>query len=104
MIKKSDLYVFVYQNGRLSVSVGYEHFPGSQTSIKIGARRFDTRDKDGDFSNSAQLVSLMGDGAPVVTRYMKWPYQHYVDDEFVAYGLSTSVAVAKWLIKNGVYR
>lgn len=104
MIKKGDLYVFVYQGGRLSVSVGYEHFPGSQTSLKIGARRFDTRDKDGDFSNSAQLVNLMSDGAPVVTRYMKWPYQHYVDDEFVAYGLTTSVAVAKWLIKNGDYR
>jgi len=101
---KGDLYVFVSQGGGVSVSVGYEHFPGSQTSIKIGAKRFDTRDRDGDFGNSAQLVRLMRDGTSVVTRYMKWPYQHYLDDDFVVYGLGTSVTVANWLIKNGDIR
>ena len=104
MVKKGDLYVFVDQNGKLSLSVGYEHFPGSQTSIKIGAKRFVTRDRNGNFSSAAQLVNMMGDGTAVVTRYMKWPYRHYVDDEFVTYGLNTSVTVAKWLIKNGDIR
>jgi hypothetical protein len=100
-IYREDLWVGVYGNGRMTFSVGDEHFPGSQTSIKIGSRRFDTGQRDGYFGNAPQLVQLMKNGTPVVTRYMKWPYREWIDQEFVAHGLGTAVQVARWLVKNG---
>lgn len=101
LIKKGDLYIFVKQGGKVLVSVGDEHFPHSQTSIKIGSKRYDTIERDGFFGNGAQLVNLMHNGTPIVTRYMKWPYRTWVDDEFNAYGVNTAVQVARWIIAKG---
>lgn len=101
LVKQGDLYVFVKADGKVLVSVGDEHFPGSQTSIKIGAKRFDTTERDGFFTTGNQIVSLMRNGTPVVTRYMKWPYRSWIDTEFTAYGLDTAVHVARWIIKKG---
>lgn len=101
LVYKDDLYVGVYGNGRLTFSVGDEHFPGSQSSIRIGARRFDTSQRDGYFPNAAQLVQLMKNGTPVVTRYMKWPYREWNDKEFVSYGFDTAIQTARWILKNG---
>lgn len=101
LVYKDDLYVGVYGNGRLTFSVGDEHFPGSQSSIRIGSRRFDTGQRDGYFPNAPQLVQLMKNGTPVVTRYMKWPYREWIDKEFVSYGLGTAIQAAHWILKHG---
>ena len=101
LINKGDLYFFVKPGGKVSVSVGVDHFPSSQTSIKIGARRFNTMQRDGNFANGSQLIGQMRNGTPVVTRYMKWPYRTWVDDEFTAYGVSTAMHVARWIIAKG---
>jgi hypothetical protein len=78
-----------------------EHFPGSQSSIRIGSRRFDTRQRDGYFPSAPQLVQPMKNGTPVVTRYMKWPYREWIDKEFVSYGFDTAIHAARWILKNG---
>lgn len=101
VIHKGDLYIFVKPGGKILVSVGYDHFPSSQSSIKIGAKRFDTSERDGNFAHGAQLINLMHNDVPIVTRYMKWPYRTWVDDEFRAYGIGTAVQVAKWIIAKG---
>jgi hypothetical protein len=103
LIHKGDLYIFVRPGGKISVSVGNEHFPRSQTSIKIGSKRFDTTEQDGFFANGAQLAGQMGNGIPVVTRYMKWPYRTWIDDEFTAYGVKTSIQVARWVMVKGEF-
>lgn len=103
-VTKGDLYIFVKSDGRLLVSVGDEHFPNSQTSLKVGSKRFDTTQRDGFFANGKQIVAAMRNGTPVVTRYMKWPYRSWVDAEFDAYGVETAVQVARWLIKKGDFK
>lgn len=100
-VNRGDLYVFVYQSGPIKVSIGNEHFPGSTTSIRVGLKRFDTSDRDGDFSQSASILAAMKDGAQVVTRFMKWPYREWVDEEFDVYGAQVAVKIAQWLLKNG---
>jgi hypothetical protein len=100
-VDRGDLYIFVYQSRPIKVSIGDEHFPSSTTSIRVGAKRFDTYDRDGDFPQSAAILASMKDGVQVVTRYMKWPYREWIDDEFTAYGAQAAVRVAQWLLKNG---
>jgi hypothetical protein len=100
-VNRGALFIFIYQSGGVKVSIGDEHFPGSMTSIRIGQKRFDTSDRDGDFPQSAAILTAMKDGTAVVTRYMKWPYREWVDDEFTAYGAQAAVRVAQWLMKTG---
>lgn len=101
LINKGDLYFFVRSGGKVSVSVGVDHFPSSQTSIKIGSRRFNTMQRDGYFENGSQLIAQMRNGTPIVTRYMKWPYRTWVDEEFTAFGVNTAMHVARWIIAKG---
>jgi hypothetical protein len=100
-VNRGDLYVFVYQSELIKVSIGAEHFPGSATSIRVGSKRFDTTDRDGDFPQSTAILTSMKDGTQVVTRFMKWPYRQWVDDEFDVYGAQVAVKVAQWLLKTG---
>ena len=99
-VARGDLWIFLYQGGRESVSVGTSHYPSSLTSIRIGARRFDTTDGEGFFQQRA-LIPALKDGTIVVTRFMKWPYKHWVDDEFKLHGAQASLKIARWLLKNG---
>lgn len=98
-IHRGDLWIFV-SGGRTFVSVGDEHFPGSQTSLRIGNARFDTMHRDGNFSQPGILPALQN-GRTVVTRYMRWPERSYVDNEFVVLGAQTAIAIARWLLKHG---
>ena len=100
-VSRGALWVFFRSAGPSIVSVGDEHFPGSVSSIKVGAKRFDTRHQDGIFSNSQQIIRALSDGQPVVTRFMKWPYREWEDDEFNATGFQAASRLANWLLKNG---
>lgn len=96
---KGDLWIFFPQVGRAYVSIGTDHFPGSQTSIRIGTKRFDTMSHDGNFAQ-AEILSALKDGSMVVTRFMKWPYRSWVDDEFKLHGSQATIAIGKWMLKH----
>ncbi len=98
-INKGNLFVFLYP-GRERVSVGSSHFPRSTSAIRLGAKLFETSDRDGTFSQAA-LIPSMRDGTPIVTRYMKWPYRSYVDEEYELYGIEAALKLTRWLLKNG---
>lgn len=98
---RQDLHVYLTAGGKLSVEVGDTHFPRSQTSIKIGSKRFDTTDRDGGFANGGALVALMRRDTPIVTRHMKWPHRSWIDEEMDAAGLETALQVAKWILVKG---
>lgn len=102
-VKRGDLYLFYSQPGAEWASIGNEHFPGSSSAIKIGTRRYDTTHRDGDFPSSLKIGAQLKDGTPVVTRYMKWPYRTWVDDEYTVHGAQTAIHLAKWLLKNGKF-
>lgn len=101
LIRKNELHAMVDSSGGLFLSVGSEHFPSNATSIKVGARRFDTTDHHGFFNNGRQIISLMKDGVPIVTRYMKWPHRSWIDDEYNIYGLQVAIQAAKWQLAHG---
>lgn len=93
----NDLYI-VLRPGREFVSIGTDHYPGSATSIKLGAKRYDTVERDGDFSQN--LVPVLKNGTKTVTRFMKWPYRSWVDDEFTLYGVEETLAIGRWMLRN----
>lgn len=95
-----DLWLFADQTGRIKVSVGHENFPGSQTSIRIDSRRFDTLDRDGDFPQSSEILKQMKDGRTLVTRYMKWPYREWIDVERTLYGTDATLQLLTWSARN----
>lgn len=95
-----DTWLMVRSRGADLISVGTEHFPGSATTMRIGNRRFDTSDSDGDFPQSAQMIPLLKDGTQVATRYMKWPYKSWIDEEFSIHGAHAALQVIRWVIRN----
>lgn len=95
-----DLWIYIDHAGKIIVSVGVDHYPGSQTSIRLGSRRFDTLDRDGDFSQSLSIIQAMKDGQIIVTRFMKWPYRQWIDQERVLYGSQATIAMLRWTIAN----
>jgi len=94
------IFMFFEQNGNESLLVGSDHFPGTVTSIKIGDKRFDTRDRDGEFPNGRTIINSFRDGKTAVTRYTKWPYRAWIDDEFTLRGSELAVQLSRWLVKN----
>jgi hypothetical protein len=96
---RGDLYIFFPQGGREYLSIGSNHFPGSQTSIRIGNQRFDTSSRGGNFAQ-AGAVSALKDGAMVVTRFTKWPDRTPVDDEFTLHGAQATVVLGRWMVKH----
>lgn len=103
-VHRGDLWVSFRSAKTGLVSIGNEHYVGSVSSIKVGPRRFDTSDQDGNFSNSAQIIALLKDGQPVVTRYMRWPYRTWIDDEWDATGFQAAAKLAVWLLQNGKFK
>jgi hypothetical protein len=95
-----DLWLFADHTGRIKVSVGYDNFPGAQTSLRIDSRRFDTLDNDGDFPQSAEIVRNLKDGRTLVTRYMKWPYRSHIDRERILYGAEATIQLLTWSARN----
>lgn len=101
VVNRHHLYISITSNGGTRVSVGSNHFPGSQTSLKIGARRHDTRSDGGYFGNAPGVVASLRDDVPVVTRYMEWPERTWVDHEFTSFGAAAAMQLAHWLVQHG---
>ncbi|MES2317611.1 MAG: hypothetical protein V4631_08965 [Pseudomonadota bacterium] len=96
LLYRGQLYLSIDKDNFSFISVGSDHFPGTTTSIKVGSKRFDTRDGRGDFPQRKQLLALMKDGTPIVTRHSTWPSGLNVDEEFTLHGMQAAMDVAKW--------
>lgn len=103
-IRQGELWIFFRSAGSSIVSVGHDHYPRSISSLKIGKKRFDTRNQDGDFGDPQSIIKALADGQPVVTRFMKWPYREWKDDEFNSTGFRVATKLANWLLKNGKFK
>lgn len=80
---RDDLWVYAAPNSKGIVSVGDEHFPGSQVHLRIGSSKpFSASSKNnGDFAaaTSATIMRRLLASENVTTRYMRWPYKEWVD-------------------------
>jgi hypothetical protein len=97
-----DLWIQMSNQGQALVSVGTKHFPGSVTSLKVGKTRFDTMQRDGYFlrAQSSQIVSLLNKGTSTSTRFMKWPYRSWVEEEFEPFGVTGIIKILKWVSRT----
>lgn len=101
-MKIKDLWLFVYPKGRVTVSIGHEHYPGSSVTIRIdqGAPISTSAHQDGDFNpqTSLRLVQQLKKAKSVTTRYMKWPYRSWDDETWELYGFNEALAYATWAV------
>ena len=99
-----NLWIFVYPNGRATVSVGSDHFPGSSVTVRIdsGAPITTSAGGDGNFSapSSAKIIERLSRAKTITTRYMKWPYRSWVDDTWDVYGFNEALKYLKWAVKH----
>lgn len=101
----NDLWIYVYANGKSIVSIGSEHFPGSSVAIRIdgGTPIKASGDNDGDYSpaTSAKIIAQLKKAKTITTRFMKWPYQHWVDQSWDLYGFPEAYQYITWAVKRG---
>ena len=103
-MKIKDLWLFVYPKGRVTVSIGHEHYPGSNVTIRIdqGGPISTSASNDGDFSpqTSLRLVQQLKKAKSVTTRYMKWPYRSWEDETWELYGFNEALAYVTWAVER----
>lgn len=99
-----DLYVFVYPKGRVTVSIGREHFPGSTVALRVDqmAPATATAKDDGNFSAqaSARLIKQIASAKTLTTRYMKWPYRSWEDQTWELYGFNETYKYITWAVER----
>jgi hypothetical protein len=76
---EGDLWVFLI-NGRYSVSVGSDHYPGSKGGLRIdnGSAIYGY---EGELPKPLSIIERLKKGKVAYTRYQEWPYQYNEDDE-----------------------
>ena len=75
----SDLMVGIY-NGQHSVYVGRDHYPRSQSVIKIDSNT-PIYGYEGSSSTPQKAIEQMKRGKIAYTRYKEWPYDYHQDGE-----------------------
>ena len=85
-VQRKDVVVVRSPRGS-TVTIGGENYPGSDVSVRIDDRP-PLRAAAPAFVGAAadRVVSQMRTGKRMITRYQKWPYKSYLDDEWSLYG------------------
>lgn len=103
-IQRHDLWIWLYENGNLKISIGRDYYPSSTIAIRVDSRKpFYTSADNGGFFPSAQtknIIAQLKSGKKVTTKYVKWPYGSAVDESFGLYGLNEAYLYIQWAIKK----
>lgn len=100
-LNKGDLFIWIDNTGVRYVHVGYEHFPRSTVAIRVDQSKPRVATSDGWSGPAAKsLVKHLLSGESFQTRFMKWPYQSYVESEEKVEGLKQGLDIAGWSIKQ----
>jgi len=99
-----DLFVFVHGNGKITVIIGHNHFPGSTAAIRIDKDTPMTTSpaNEGTFTHgkSAKIVERLKSAKSVTTRYMEWPHQSWVDETWEIYGFNQTFKFISWAVRH----
>jgi hypothetical protein len=99
-----DLYVFLFATGKIIVSVGSGHYPGSDVVVQMDKDPpiSAPAGEDGDFNakTSLQLVQQLKKAKTVTTRYMKWPYKTWKDETWEIYGFNEAFQYLNWAVER----
>ncbi|HEX5716322.1 MAG TPA: hypothetical protein VF179_09190 [Thermoanaerobaculia bacterium] len=99
-----DLWVFAHSPGKVVVSIGHDHYPGSTVAIRIDGRAPSTARviNNGTFSHDAstRIVQDLRKAKTVTTRYMEWPYRSWVDETWEIYGFNEALDYITWAVRQ----
>ncbi|MDO9271071.1 MAG: DUF4124 domain-containing protein [Methylobacter sp.] len=102
-MKMKDLRIYVFENGGTVVSIGEEHFPGSSVAIRIDSGTpLTTSSNNGSFplDTSTKIIEQIQSAKSLTTRYMKWPYQSWVDESWEIFGFNETFKYINWAIMH----
>lgn len=98
-LRRGDFAVYVGPTGKPSVSVGVENFPGKPISVRLGNEKpisSNARNGNFDLSSSQKIVSNLSKYESFKTRFMKWPYENWIDQELSSFGFEAAFEYVKW--------
>ena len=104
-MRTRNLWIFVRPKGRVFVSIGAEHFPGSVVTLRIdkGNSVSALASTDGNFGAQAstRLVQQLKRASTVTTRFMRWPNQTWEDDTWeLLYGFNEAYSYVVWAVER----
>ncbi len=103
-MKMKGLWIYAYGKGKVIMSIGLEHFPGSSVTIRIdgGTPISNSSKNDGNYSAgaSAKIIEKLKRSKTVTTRYMRWPYRTWVDETLDISGFNEAFKYINWAVKR----
>lgn len=98
--KGNNLRVGIWKDGTSFVSIGYEHYPGSNVTIRIDKGKPITASEKPSFTRaqSDDIINALKSGKSALTRYQNWPYKNNIDTPIDLYGFTEA-----WSILNSIF-
>ncbi len=87
MLKRNEDVSVMIMNGKYHVFVGRDHYPQTQSAIKID-NNATFYGYEGLFKNSLTIIEQMKKGKVVYSRYKEWPYDYNKDSEMSLLGFT----------------
>lgn len=87
MLKRNEDVSVMIMNGKYHVFVGRDHYPRTQSAIKID-NNATIYGYEGVFKNSPEIIEQMKRGRVVYSRYKEWPYDYNKDNEMSLLGFT----------------
>lgn len=86
-ISKEDIAIII-KGDRSYVLVGKDHYPGSESVVRIDKGTPIKTNNNGVFSldDSRAIIEKLKTGSEIVTRYMEWPNKYNKDKKWEIYG------------------
>lgn len=103
-LNRGDFYLFIEPNGNFGISVGTQNFPGKPIALRMGnTDPITTSRKDNffDASTSQRIVKQLLKEESFKTRYIKWPYENWIDAEYSTHGFAVALEYVVWATKQG---
>ena len=96
---KDNLYVWVFDNGKMGINIGTDHFPGTGVQLRIGCGSPYKADKNGWWGVEAgRILQRLLKAQKVTTRYQEWPNRWDKDKTTDLFGLSVVYEYMKWAV------
>lgn len=95
-LTRDDLLVVLFDDRRLRVIVGKDHYPDSEVAVRID-EGLPFRGEIGFRGDTATaIVEGLENGTMVVTRYQEWPYRTNVDRRLTLFGFREALQFLRW--------
>ena len=101
-LQTNHLSITAHPESRISIRIGKNHFPGSSAAIRIdkGIPYVTSPGSDGIFSSveSSEIIKSMSNTDTITTRFMEWPEESWVDEQWVLFGFDEAYRFALWAV------